>query len=71
MMALMMLDNKMSRLAMSMKVHHSIPGDKSPADVSSTAKLPSPTIMTLTNYSHKDVNEVDIDYDFINRLNKL
>ena len=69
MMALMMLDNKMSRLAMSMKVHYSIPGDKRPADISSTAKLPSPTIMTLTNYSHKAINEVDIDYDFINKLN--
>lgn len=56
---------------MSMKVHYSIPGDKRPADVSSTAKLPSPTIMTLTNYSHKDVNEVEIDYEFMNSLNKL
>ena len=68
MMATLMLDNKMARLAMSMKVHHSIPGDKKPGDISGTANLPSPTIMTLTNYTHKVEEELDIDYNFIEVL---
>lgn len=71
MMALAMLDNQSSELAKSMEVHHSIPGDKRPADISSAAKLPSPTIMTLTNYSSKDEEELEIDYEFMSMIEGL
>lgn len=63
-----MLDNVMSRLAKSMQGHHSVPGDKKPGDISAVAGLPSPTVMTLTNYMKLEEPEIYIDERFMDYL---
>lgn len=63
-----MLDNYTSRLAMSMAVHNSVPSNSKPGGISGTVALPSPTIMTLSNYIDKEEDELEIDFELMEAI---
>ena len=65
MMGTLMLDNYTSKKAISMAVHHSVPSNSKVGGVSGTVALPSPTIMTLSNYMYKEEEELEIDFDLM------
>lgn len=71
MMGTLMLDNVTSRKAMSMAVHHSVPSNNKVGGISGTVALPSPTIMTLSNYMHKEEEEYEVDYAILDKILKV
>ena len=71
MMGALMIDNETSRKAMSMAVHHSVPSNNKVGGISGTVALPSPTIMTLSNYMHKEEEEFEVDYELLDKILKI
>lgn len=69
---IMMLDNYMADMSLSMRIHHSVPGSFKPGEISDCVKLPSPATLTICNFLSMEYEDnVDLDLTFMQKVSKL